>query len=78
MAINKVKNDDEIFQESVRFHQSGKLNDARKGFECLIKKYPNTKANTCVPLSPKKAKFWWFKNKKNIREIKKIIKKSVK
>ena len=42
MAINKVKNDDEIFQESIRFHQSGKLNDARKGFECLIKKYPNS------------------------------------
>ena len=42
MAINKVKNDDEVFQESVRFHQSGKLNDAQKGFEHLIKKYPNS------------------------------------
>lgn len=42
MAINKVKNDDEIFQESIRFHQSGKLNDAQKGFEYLIKKYPNS------------------------------------
>jgi len=42
MAINKVKDDDEIFQESIRFHQSGKLNDAQKGFEYLIKKYPNS------------------------------------
>jgi len=42
MAINKVKNDDEIFQESIQFHQSGKLNDALKGFEYLIKKYRNS------------------------------------
>ena len=42
MISNKVKNDDEIFQESIRFHQSGKLNEALKGFQYLIRKYPNS------------------------------------
>ena len=42
MAINNQKNDDEIFQECIKFHQLGKLNDAKKGFEYLISKYPNS------------------------------------
>ena len=42
MAINNQKNDDEIFQECIKLHQLGKLNDAKKGFEYLISKYPNS------------------------------------
>ena len=42
MSLNKQKNDDEIFRESIQFHQSGNLNDARKGFSYLISKHPNS------------------------------------
>ena len=42
MSLNKQKNDDEIFHESIQFHQSGNLNDAQKGFDYLISKYPNS------------------------------------
>jgi tetratricopeptide (TPR) repeat protein len=42
MSLNKQKNDDEIFRESIQFHQSGNLNDARKGFNYLISKHPNS------------------------------------
>ena len=42
MSLNKQKNDDEIFHESIQFHQSGNLNDARKGFSYLISKHPNS------------------------------------
>jgi len=42
MALNKQKSDDEIFQESIKFHQSGNLNNAQKGFSYLILKYPNS------------------------------------
>lgn len=42
MVKKNQKNDDEIFQESIKFHQLGKLNDAKKGFEYLLSKYPNS------------------------------------
>ena len=42
MAADKQKNDDEVFQESINFHQSGDLKNARKGFEYLISKYPKS------------------------------------
>jgi len=42
MASNKQKNDDEVFQDSINFHQSGDLKNARKGFEYLISKYPKS------------------------------------
>ncbi|MDC0931148.1 tetratricopeptide repeat protein [Methylophilaceae bacterium] len=42
MASNKQKNDDEIFQDSIQFHQSGDLSNAKKGFEYLISKYPES------------------------------------
>ncbi len=42
MVSNKQKNDDEVFQESIRFHQSGDLSNAQKGFEYLISKYPKS------------------------------------
>ena len=42
MATNKQKSDDEVFQESIRFQQSGDLINAQKGFEYLIAKYPNS------------------------------------
>ena len=41
MVSNK-KNDDEIFQDSIQFHQSGDLSNAQKGFEYLISKYPES------------------------------------
>ena len=42
MTSNKQKNDDEIFQDSIQFHQSGDLSNAKKGFEYLISKYPES------------------------------------
>ena len=42
MVSNKQKNDDEVFQESIQFHQSGDLSNAQKGFEYLISKYPES------------------------------------
>ena len=42
MVSNKQKNDDEVFQESIQFHQSGDLSNAQKGFEYLISKYPKS------------------------------------
>ena len=42
MVLNKQKNDDDIFQERIKFHQSGDLNKAQKGFEYLISKYPES------------------------------------
>ena len=49
MVSNKHKNDDDIFQESIQFHQSGELNKAQKGFEYLISKYPES-ADLCNSL----------------------------
>ena len=49
MVSNKQKNDDDIFQESLQFHQSGDLNKAQKGFEYLISKYPES-ADLCNSL----------------------------
>ena len=49
MVSNKQKNDDDIFQESIQFHQSGDLNKAQKGFEYLISKYPES-ADLCNSL----------------------------
>jgi len=49
MVSNKQKNDDDIFQESIKFHQSGDLNKAQKGFEYLISKYPES-ADLCNSL----------------------------
>ena len=37
MVSNKQKNDDDIFQESIQFHQSGDLNKAIKGCSLLKK-----------------------------------------
>jgi len=42
MVSNKQKNDDDIFQESIQFHQSGDFEKAQKGFEYLISKYPGS------------------------------------
>ena len=42
MISNKQKNDEDIFQESIQFHQSGDLSNAQKGFEYLISKYPGS------------------------------------
>ena len=42
MESNKHKNDDKVFQESIKFHQSGDLKNAKKGFEYLIAKYPKS------------------------------------
>ena len=42
MESNKHKNDDKVFQESIKFHQSGDLKNAKKGFEYLISKYPKS------------------------------------
>ena len=39
MVLNKQKNDNDIFQESIQFHQSGDFEKAQKGFEYLISKY---------------------------------------
>jgi tetratricopeptide (TPR) repeat protein len=49
MVSNKQKNDDDIFQESIQFHQSGDLNKAQKGFDYLIAKYPES-ADLCNSL----------------------------
>ena len=49
MVLNKQKNDDDIFQESIQLHQSGDLNKAQKGFEYLISKYPES-ADLCNSL----------------------------
>ena len=49
MVSNKQKNDDEVFQESIQFHQSGDLSNAQKGFEYLISKYPKS-ADLCNSL----------------------------
>ena len=49
MVSNKQKNDDDIFQEIIQFHQSENLNKAKKGFEYLIFKYPES-ADLCNSL----------------------------
>ena len=49
MVSRKQKNDDEVFQESIQFHQSGDLSNAQKGFEYLISKYPES-ADLCNSL----------------------------
>ena len=49
MAPNKQKSDDEVFQDSIQFHQSGDLSNAQKGFEYLISKYPES-ADLCNSL----------------------------
>jgi len=42
MPNSNQKSDDEIFQESIKFHQFGRLNDAKRGFEYLITRHPNS------------------------------------
>ena len=49
MVSSKQKNDDEVFQDSIQFHQSGDLRNAQKGFEYLISKYPRS-ADLCNSL----------------------------
>jgi len=49
MVSHKHKNDDEVFQDSIQFHQSGDLSNAQKGFEYLISKYPES-ADLCNSL----------------------------
>ena len=49
MVSSKQKNDDEVFQDSIQFHQSGDLRNAQKGFEYLISKYPES-ADLCNSL----------------------------
>jgi tetratricopeptide (TPR) repeat protein len=49
MVSNKQKNDDDIFQESIKFHHSGDLKKAQQGFEYLISKYPKS-ADLCNSL----------------------------
>ncbi len=49
MVSNKQKNDDEVFHDSIQFHQSGDLSNAQKGFEYLISKYPES-ADLCNSL----------------------------